>query len=40
MTKQEFIEAIAKAAIKYAPKYGIAVVSPVMALNSFPLIWA
>lgn len=31
MTKQEFIEAIAKAAIKYAPKYGIAVVSPVIA---------
>lgn len=31
MTKKEFIEAIAKAAIKYAPKYGIAVVSPVIA---------
>ena len=31
MTKQEFIDAIAKAANKYAPKYGIAVVSPVIA---------
>lgn len=31
MTKQEFIDAIAKAANKYAPKYGIAVISPVIA---------
>ena len=31
MTKQEFIEEIAKAAKKYAPKYGIKVVSPVIA---------
>lgn len=31
MTKQEFIDAIAKAAKKYAPKYGIAVISPVIA---------
>lgn len=31
MTKQEFIEEIAKAARKYAPKYGIKVVSPVIA---------
>lgn len=31
MTKQEFIEEIAKAAKKYAPKYGIAIVSPVIA---------
>lgn len=31
MTKQEFIEAIAEAAIKYAPKYGITVISPVIA---------
>lgn len=31
MTKQEFIDAIAAAAKKYAPKYGIAVISPVIA---------
>lgn len=31
MTKQEFIEAIANAAIKYAPQYGICVVSPIIA---------
>lgn len=31
MTKQEFIDVIAKAANKYAPKYGIAVISPVIA---------
>lgn len=31
MTKQEFIDAIAKAANKYASKYGIAVISPVIA---------
>lgn len=31
MSKQEFIEAIAKAAIKYAPRYNICVVSPIIA---------
>ncbi len=31
MSQQEFIEAIAKAAIKYAPQYGICVVSPIIA---------
>lgn len=31
MTKQEFIDAIAKAANKYASKYGILVISPVIA---------
>lgn len=31
MTHQEFIEAIANAAIKYAPQYGICVVSPIIA---------
>lgn len=31
MTKQEFIKAIAAAAQKYAPKYGISVVSPCIA---------
>lgn len=31
MTKQEFIDAIAKAADKYASKYGILVISPVIA---------
>lgn len=31
MYRQEFIEAIAKAAIKYAPQYNICVVSPIIA---------
>lgn len=31
MTKEEFINQIAQYAIKYAPKYGIAVVSPIIA---------
>ena len=31
MTKAEFIEAIAQAALKYCTKYGICVVSPVIA---------
>ena len=31
MTKQEFIDAIAKAANKYASEYGILVISPVIA---------
>lgn len=31
MSKEDFIEQIARAALKYAPQYGIAVVSPVIA---------